>query len=151
VPFGDSPYGKYGALYPEPLHQFLKGLVQRGVLMTVQLVDKHGGNDAVVLLDLAFATLRPSRQSDRASVPIASFSAISNCTKVQGQEYPAMLVQLMAILAADVDAALLPRPRALKVIKSLDHLYRMWIWLSQEELELDDLRDGGAFQRRVEM
>jgi hypothetical protein len=133
------------------LHQLLKGLMQRGIEMAVAGIQLHNPLDGTNLLDAAFKLFRPSRQSDRVSVPIATFPrGISNLSKMQGQEYPALVVQLMAVLAADVDSILMPRAKCLKVIQALDHLYRMWIWLSQEELELEPLQNG-TFQRRVEM
>ena len=59
-----------------------------------------------------------------------------------------MVVQLIAVLAADYDEELLPREQAEAVSTALDHLFRLWRLVEQEELLLEPIQDG-TFQAFV--
>lgn len=144
VPFGISRRGgKFGALIVDLLHQYDLGLCEDCIRWTVKLIEQHGGDDAKGTLDRLFMALRPSHNSDRDSFSISSFPrGITNLSRVMGQEYPSMVLQLQAIVMADEKHVLLPEESRLPVAQALDRVYRLRLWLGQEELDRKPLEDG---------
>lgn len=135
---------------PEPLHQLLKGLMENAIEMNVEKVGLVRGKDGVRLLDKRMQSLRPSRQSERRAFPISTFpKGLSNLSKIQGQEYPAAILQLMAVLAGDLEGDLMDRGDAKLIVKALDGLYRLWMYLEAEAVPKEDILSG-AFQQRVQ-
>lgn len=144
LPFGANPGLLWGALWPELLHQLFKGLVQYAIQFTVAQVED------VALLDRAIASLQPTRQSDRVVVPQSTFpDGVSNVTKIHGQEFPALLLQLMAVLAADIDGQLLKEPQRSQVLDVLDRLFQLGLCLDMEFHLKADLLPGGPLETAI--
>ena len=100
--------------------------------LTVQMVEAHGGNPALGIFDERIKTIKMRRQSERIAFPLSNFpNGLSNLTKIMGQEYPALLLQVICVLASDTKGSLLPKKEAKEVVQALDSLYALWILLEQ--------------------
>jgi hypothetical protein len=137
-------------MWPEPLHQLLIGLMARAIGMVVQRIEERSGEHGKALFDSMIKSLEPRRQSERHAFPISSFPrGLTNLSKVFGQEWPAALLQAMAVLAADQCGRVLPRDEAFRIIRALEALYRVWQWLEAEAVVREDAI-GGRFRACVE-
>lgn len=125
--------------------------MERALEMTVGTIAAEGKQGAKALFDRRVSELGATRQSDRVSVPATTFpSGLSSLSKIHGQEFPAAVIQVIAVVAGDLDGTLMPRDRAALVVTALDRLYRLWLWLEQEVLLKEHFQDGGVFDQRVE-
>jgi hypothetical protein len=141
--------GKYGAIFPEPLHQLLKGLMARGLENLMTIIKEYGGAQAVRLFDFRIQSLNPTRNSERRAFPMATFPrGLSALTKIFGQEYPSALLQAMTVLAGDFQGDLLDRETAATIVEAFDQLYRFWLYLEAESVPKVDIVSG-SFQSRV--
>jgi hypothetical protein len=144
--------GKWGAVFPEELHQLLKGLMEKGVELLILLIRKHKGTAGVDVLDRRLKNLDPSHQSDRTSFPIKRFPrGASQNSRMFAQEYSALILLIMVALAGDANADILPRRFASLVVQAFDHLFRMWMWLGQEALDYGMMGPNGVFQQRARL
>ena len=66
-----------------------------------------------------------------------------------GQEYPAMIVQLAAVLAGDVECQFLPVEKKWGVVKALISMFRLHLWIGQESLVRSHFDDDGLFDQAV--
>lgn len=116
----------------------------------VELVTGHNQKNRLVTLDKWISSLDPSRNSKRQACPTSTFrQGISNLTKIMVQESPVVILQLTAALAQDEHQKLMPRRRMLPVVKALDRLYRVDLWIGQESMQAADVAVGGPMEREL--
>jgi hypothetical protein len=110
-----------------------KGLMERAIEMTVQMIIEHGGEEAASRLDTLIKKIEMGRQSERLAFPLSTFpNGVTNLTKIMGQEFPAAILHLISILASDKTQKLLPRQKNLQVIAALNCLYALWLLLDKD-------------------
>lgn len=130
---GSKEGGVFSAVWPEFLHQMQKGLMERAIEMTVQMIIDHGGEEAASRLDTLIKKIEMARQSERLAFPLSTFpNGLTNLTKIMGQEFPAAILQLISILASDKSQNLLPRQKNVEVIAALNCLYALWLLLDKD-------------------
>lgn len=117
--------------------------------LTMQMVKAHGGNAALGVFDERIKTIKMRRQSERIAFPLSNFpNGLSNLTKIMGQEYSALLLQVMCVLASDTRGSLLPEKDAKEVVKALDSLYSLWILLEQSSHNVNEVLT--EYPKRIE-
>ena len=141
LPLGFGDGGIFSAVWPETLHQMQKGLMERGIELLVEMINEHSGHDGAKELDSRIQKIPMSRQSERLAFPLSTFpNGITNLTKIMGQEYPSLLLQVISVLASDKKEEILPRDQSYDVIAALDGLYHIWILLDQESHVLEHVK-----------
>lgn len=125
--------------------------MERAVKMTRDMIRDANGERGVQKLDGFISSLNGTRQSERLAFPMATFpQGVSNVTTLQGQEFPALILQLMAVLAAGyAEEEMLPREKTQGVLKALDALYRLWLKLEMDSHDVDEIAEGGPLEEQI--